>query len=173
MKGDELDVILDEALATYSLQEPRAGLPGRVMARVMARVHADRAVSRGRWVWVAAAVALACMAIAMVIGRGDRRSQPVVSESMAAAEPVDGPTDPPRRDIFRTVQPGRQTASLPRRRSFPSPAPVTHEEQALLTFARQAPQVALQLSKSDKPLEIEAIEIRPLHIDGLPTGETK
>ena len=45
MNGDEVDRILDEALASYSLQEPRTGLSGRVMARI----RSEGAASRRGW----------------------------------------------------------------------------------------------------------------------------
>jgi len=47
------------------------------------------------------------------------------------------------------------------------------EERTLLAFAQIAPEVVKWLQQPEKPLEIEAITIRPLEIDGLSTGENK
>ena len=50
MNEDFLDTILDEALASYTLQEPRAGLS----ARIMALVRAEGAAPRRAWLRFAA-----------------------------------------------------------------------------------------------------------------------
>src|ERR1700683_575997 len=84
MRNDELDSILESALASYSLGEPRAGLP----VRVMARVHSENGASRRRW-WVlaVAAAALACATVVMVTQRPRPAEGPVArpAESVAPA----------------------------------------------------------------------------------------
>ncbi len=168
MNSDELDRILDDALASYSLREPRAGLP----ARVMARVRSEGAVSRGWWWCLAVAAAvLACVAIAI-------RPRPATLAPPEAAKGVEQvlveqvPV-PPRRDAPRREAHARRMRSLPRRESFPSPAPLTPEERALVALVQQAPEAARQLAQPDRPLEIEAINIPPLQMDGLQIGELK
>src|ERR1700726_336797 len=88
MTHDEFDDVLDAALASYSMVEPRAGLPGRIMARV----HADGVVSRWRW-WMLAAL-VCSMVIAIVMWRGRIHPGPVASvrPPMETAIPV--PSDP-------------------------------------------------------------------------------
>jgi hypothetical protein len=155
---DELDQLLDEALACYSLEEPRAGLS----ARVMARVRAEGSRSRGGWWLLAVATAaVACMAIALTMRTQSVpvKLTPVVVETHAQMHPrvVAASHAPPRR--------------IARRDRFPSPAPLTREERSLLAFAQLAPEVARQLAEPDKPLEVQPITIQPIEIDGLPTGE--
>lgn len=166
--NDELDGMLDEALASYAVQEPRAGLAGRVMARV----RLDGAVSRRWWLPLAVAAALASIAIAMVMWRSgtDRRTMAVskVAPAMVQRE-VPAYQDAAREES----RPGRLTPAPPKRERFPSPAPLSREERALVAFAQQAPEEALKLARPDKPLEIEAIDIRPLQIDGLEIGEIR
>jgi hypothetical protein len=173
MNGEELDRILDDALASYSLQEPRAGLSGRVVARV----RADGARSRGGWFLIAVpAAALACLVIAMVMWRGKlwlgetlprpvaRGPQPVVMRVEKKSVPV--------RETQRRESPQRaEHPALRRVESFPVSFTLTAEERALVAIARQAPKVARQLAQSDKPLEIEAINIQPVQIDGVQIGE--
>jgi hypothetical protein len=169
MNGDELDRILDAALASYSLQEPRAGLS----ARVMARVRTDSPSSRRPWLLLAiAAAALACLAITTLHWHSNPRPVvvtmtppvPAVEPAMPAPLPAQPPLPAP------APRTGRK---LPQRERFPSPAPLTPEERVLVAFAQRAPQVALRFAQPDKPLEVEEINIRPLQIDGLSTGEMK
>lgn len=172
---DELDRILDDALASYSAVEPRAGLAGRVMARV----RSDGAVSRNRWLPFAVGAVLACLAVAVVIWheRADRSRVAVAPVTQAVMSKVEAPPPAPERVQTRVsagrVKVARRIRSLPQREQFPSPAPLTAEERALVAFARQAPQEALKLVRSGQPLEIKEIEIRPLEIEGLETGESR
>jgi hypothetical protein len=168
MKGDELDAILDQALASYAMQEPRAGLPGRVMARV----QADGPVPQRLW-WLLgfAAVGLTCLGIAMTMWRGETRRQPVsvMPPPMESTRNLVVPRHP---EVVRPMTRVHARKHLPRRNSFPSPSPLTPEERALIVFVQQAPEAARHLAQPDKPVEIQAINIRPLHIDGLQTEET-
>lgn len=166
MKGDELDRIMDDALASYSLQEPRMGLAGRVMVRV----RADGVRRRSGWFQFAVVgSALSCVAIAMVLWRDEPRPQPVATVPAAAEKKAEQPRDLPHPDTARRAKRARP----PRLESFPGPSPLTAEERVLIAFTQQAPEAALRLAQTDKPLEIEAIDIRPIQIDGLQTGEIK
>lgn len=157
---DELDQLLDEALASYSLEEPRAGLP----ARVMARISTDRAPSRGGWWLLAvAAAAILCIAIALSV-----RTQSVPVRPAPVVVVTHPEIHPPV--VVARRKPAKR---LPRRDRFPSPAPLTEEERSLMAFAQLAPEVARQLAEPDKPLEVQAITIRPIEIKGLPTGENQ
>jgi hypothetical protein len=170
MSGDELDRILDDALASYSLLEPRAGLPGRVMARVAA----DGAAPRRVWWWLApAAAVLAGALIATVFWRSETHPPVVTVVRPPVRTEVETPAAPPPLDVARKVEHVRSVRRLPRRESFPSPAPLSAEERALLAFVQHAPGVARQLAEPDKPLEIEAVNIQPLQIAGLEIGEIK
>jgi hypothetical protein len=164
MTHDEFDEVLDAALASYCLVEPRAGLPGRVMARVDADGRAGGALSRGWW-WLLTAVACSAL-LAIVVWRG--RAKPdatvILRPPMETAIPV-RPDPVPQVEV---LQPARR---VPRREIPPAPIPLTPEERALMAFVQAAPEQALQWAQSDKPLEIEAIQIRPIEIDGLEIGE--
>ena len=159
-----LDTLLDDALASYSRHEPRAGLE----ARVMARVHAEgRPARRGWMLFALAAVALAGIAITIATRPREHRPQSAVIASAPPAPQVQPQPLPPRAQHLR--KPRRE----PRRESFPSPVPLTPEERALVAFLQQSPEAVRQLARPAGPITIEAIDIRPLHIDGLPTGESQ
>jgi hypothetical protein len=153
MNSDELDTILDDALASYTLQEPRAGLGARIMARVRAEGPAPR------WPWLqfaAAALVLAGLTATVVMWQGDA--------------PPPGPVR------VQTAEP--QVPNVPVVRAAERPRAVqrdalTPEQRALLMFAQQAPEAARQLAQPDKPLEIEAINIQAIQIDSLEIGEIK
>jgi hypothetical protein len=56
---------------------------------------------------------------------------------------------------------------LPKREVFPTPQPLSPEEQAFVEFAARAPETERQLfieaqKRDDAPLSIAAIEIQPL-----------
>jgi hypothetical protein len=155
MNTDEGDRILDDALASY-LPEPRAGLPGRVMARVQSKRASLRSRSWGLWVMAAAALA----SLAFLI-----RPRPT---------PV--PT-PQRIAIERPSVPAPQHSPELQREKRSGPSPLTREERLLVSLAQQAPDTAAWLAQRDRELAVQPIEIRPLQISELQpylqTGEIK
>jgi hypothetical protein len=162
MKCDELDLILDEALASYSLREPRLGLAGRVMARVTL----SNTASPVRWWWVLLPVAAALACLAITLRPPQHHETPLPARASTPPPVVIVKTAPTRPSRPKSVR-------LPKRERFPSPAPLTPAEQALVAVARQSPEAAAHLAQPDAPLVIEAIDIRPLQIDGLVIGEIK
>ena len=154
MNEDFLNTILDEALASYTLQEPRAGLG----ARIMALVRAEGAAPRRAWLrFAAAGLALAGLSATVVMWRSEAPA-PVRAQNVERVPSVPVP---------RTAERPRTVQHTPKRDSL------TPEERALLAFAQQAPEAARQLAQPYKPLEIEAINIQPLQIGGLEIGESK
>ena len=152
MKGDELDAVLDDALASYTLREPREGFSVRAMARVRAEGPAQR------WSWrslATAALALTILAATVVMWRNEAEAP--VQVHIAKRVPVV--------PAIRKVERPCVVKRVPRRDSL------TPEQRALLAFAQQAPEAARQMAQPDIPLEIEEINIRPLQIDGLEIGE--
>jgi hypothetical protein len=159
MKTDDLDRMLDEALASYSSGEPRTGLSGRVMARVRSEGTRSRS-----WWWVlaAAAAVLACVAFVMEAPRSERMKPVVVKKVAPAQKPVE-----PSPAIAKIETPS--PVPTHRRRSRPR---LTQEERMLLALAQQPPEATNWLAQPDKPLEVVPLEIRPLQVDGLDSGET-
>jgi hypothetical protein len=168
---DELDKLLDEALASYSIEEPRPGLGQRVVSRV--RADGDRR-HFGWWRWAVAIPVFASLLV-LAIGHRTKPQQGALDRNRTSSEPAAttyvAPTEPrhaaPRR-THRAV--GRSVATnspLPRRGVFPLPAPLSAEERALVDlvtrFPDQARDVLIEASqRSSRPIEIQRIEIPPL-----------
>jgi hypothetical protein len=166
---DELDRVIDGALARYSGAEPLAGLEERVLNRV-------RVVETGRrWRLAWAFALVAAVVVVAVVMRTPR--QPVLKSNGLARVIAPAPVRPaPAVEKERVVakRPVRAKARrqrvLPKQEQFPAPAPMTAEERALVAFVGQHPaearQVFAELQKSDEPIEIQPIQIPPLRSDG-------
>jgi hypothetical protein len=181
--NDELDQVLEDALAEYREAEPLAGLEDRVLQRVKSQAERAR---RPWWQWNAIAAAAAVLAIAAWIGFGGRArheapapvaqkqilpagsyprakdtriaKEPSTDKSVAAAKIV------PSR-IARASAPAQATAqSATVRDHFPSPAPLMPEERMLLALAQTHPEFLRELSRDDDEQEISIapIQIKPL-----------
>jgi hypothetical protein len=161
---DSLESLLDNALASYSMQEPRPGLDRRVLHRIHSAA-APRLVFP-RWTW-------AIPAAACLLWAGIHWTRPVATPGrapvthMAAARE----TTPAKPATPPIVERPRERKSLPRLPQFPAPAPVTNEERALLAFVTRAPRQAQEAlldarQQSVEPIRIEEIKIQPLQSDG-------
>lgn len=162
MQGDELDRLLDSALAEYARAPERPGLTERVLRRVR-----DDAARRGwrRWLpWAWGLPALAAGTVAVVVLWMPRDPGPPASVQLARIEPpalavaARVPVPPARPRVAATAP--------PRRRVFPTPSPLTLEERALYALATehsdQLASYADDLRHSTDPVRIEPISIEPL-----------
>jgi hypothetical protein len=177
---DELDKLLDEALANYSSEEPRPGLEQRVLHRVRAAGTPHRFGWRR---WAIAIPALASLVLLAVTHLGKPlatayRGQPqpaAVAPNLAATrlpattvvEPGERRSVPARRPQRIVNRPVAAQSALPKRGVFPLPEPLSPEERALLDlvthFPDQAREVLIEASqRSSQPIEIPRIEIPPL-----------
>src|SRR5579863_2808817 len=125
------DHLLEEALATYSREEARAGLEQRVLAGVTSH-HAGP-----RWMWPVFVFAAACLVIIVATSRRD--STPIHPIHVVSAK-----TPAP-------VVPARHTQ--PRRDYFPSRAPLTSEERAWMRLGDSG--VVPDMSAAIEPIQIE------------------
>ena len=173
---DEFDLIISEALAGYTEAEPLAGLEERVLRRVQQRVEHRRVFL---WRWSLATAVAAALAIAIWIGAGvvhRRPSSTIVAEKGATAPEARQSLQV--RSVPRTTTelsrplPGAPTAlpsaGIPgfrvssKTRQFPTPAPLTANEHALLALANADPQALRGLPQSGQSIAISPIEIKPL-----------
>jgi hypothetical protein len=192
-EDDDLDLLLNSALSTYADPGVNYGLEQRILARVFSSgvsVEAARARSR-RWLpWTLALVAAACLFLIAVFSVPRKRSLPVNSgfQEHESQQPLvaGAPIESPATAHLKTAQGGRpstvnahvrpnqaeaNSAPLPKLDVFPTPQPLTPQEQALAVFAIQAPALELQAlieaqKQDDAPLSITAIEIQPLDPPG-------
>jgi hypothetical protein len=168
MRSDELDKILDGALSSYSREESRPGLEGRVLKRIRAAPEQHRF----HWLrWAAAIPALACFLLAVTFWT-TRNSIPKSRKPAPIVAKTASPSLIARQAVQTTVARRRpKHVRLPKRGEFPTPAPLTAEERALLAFVVRSPKQAEELltdakSRSSEPLEIKAIHIEPLQSGG-------
>ena len=197
MRGDEqMDALIDAALPSYA--EPGEIPDARVVAvRVMERARA--AERRGRfWWWAVVVPATACLLVALLgtiwTLRGPRVSgiawtpkAPAVAESRKNLVPqrlkpdssrsVDGTAQaPPLQNRFvdsgkaRVAEAGvPDERRLPKLEVFPTPRPLSPEEQELVAFATETPaKVREQVVEAQKhvsdPIVIADVKIAPLRV---------
>lgn len=143
-----VDRLLDGALAAQDV-EPRAGLEGRILASL--RAQPERRPWR-KWMWVpAVAAAVVLLVIALKLSR---TTQPTTTPVVAGHQPASLPAatkvipSPPlvatRRKAAPAAALGRNvTVAIGERRAeprlavFPSPVPLTPEEQMLMALAQR------------------------------------
>ena len=161
---DELDQLIDTALERYSSAEAPVGLEDRVLRRI------DSSRRRRRWVWAAAVPALAALILAIPVLPTRHRpvEKRIIPEDRHALE-VRGRPAPVAPVSFKPRPAAAHHRRLPKGQIFPTPAPITPEERALLALAQLHPDTARALADSQKLnaelIEIPPIEIIPLQLD--------
>jgi hypothetical protein len=180
MKGNrdqEIKEILEAALSSYSAETPRPGFEQRVLNRVKYDVRQPRA----SWLRPALIVlASACLLLVIVslpalrkpaanpsiAVAGTKRFQALPSIAATVPLKVSEPSKPSRKRPGTEKLADRQR-SLPKLATFPSPAPLTTEEHALLVLATSRPQDVPKLlvrnsNPDEQSIQIEPITIKPL-----------
>ena len=179
---DKLDRLLDSALANYADPGPDSGLEKRILNRVVAEAAPE---PRRRWMaWAIALPVAAVVLLFVLLSHPGANRQPgtpqanvvqrPVAPSIDAANRLSGRPSPIRRSETPLHEPhlrrktlAAKSAPLPKLDVFPTPQPLSPEEQALVNFAARATKserealVAAQ-RETDTPLSISAIEIKPL-----------
>jgi hypothetical protein len=171
---NNLDRLIDAALATYADPGPASGLEARLMARIDAeREHQHRGF---RWLWACGALAAAACTVLLIA--------PWRSASPHAAPRITARSERPEADApsgTSVSQPGKPaTAQLhkaglhttahnapPKLGVFPIPTPLTGEEQALVHFATRNSEAQVKSLMAveqpvDAPIDIAAISIPPI-----------
>jgi hypothetical protein len=174
---DELDRILNQALSSYPA-EPRLGIEARILRRIQ---HEGPGA---RWAGVSLAPwgrALACVVLIAGIvwfyreqsdgpaNSGQQTAQVAAQQStkLAHGAPPVGATQENRKTEIRAriARP-----RLPKLDVFPTPSPLTPEELAFVKIPRTifsaAPRQAEKTDTVWEPIQIQALEIKPLTIDG-------
>lgn len=152
--SDELDSRIDAALRSYA-EPPHGTEPRIVLARILEQAQMERPSRPVRWwIWGVAGAA-ACLVAAMValwVVRAPRVPEIAKVPQPPAVRVPDHPVHPaiaevkvpavrhathsehsvPRREEARATP-------LPKLDVFPTPQPLTPEEQALVSFAKQGP----------------------------------
>ena len=180
-----IDALLDSALKQYGSAEPRPGLENRVLANL--RDERQRMTTRRWQCWPAVAVVTAiCMvAIGMLLAKlGRHEAQaPVARENRSPIE-VSG-TEPTQRKNVQAKQTIAMRVHGPRARprhdtepenakidQFPSPEPLSEQEQILARYVAQFPHEADLMARAQTELiQQEMIERQTAASSESPSSE--
>jgi hypothetical protein len=192
-----IDELLNSALARQKA-EPRPGLEARILERT--RTDASRQASKnGLWkFWVAVTAAAAVVMMITGIHMVNRSHSPAAQKSRVSnAVPPPPPqetltartgtiaqlagttvTTKPKRTTRHEGRPTRLMEAEHWPSQFPSPAPLTSEQKALVQYVRNTPPQVLATSpfkeqSADQPLEIKPLKIAPVEILPLTTSTTE
>jgi hypothetical protein len=183
---DDLDLLIDSALATYADPGPDSGLEDRVLVTLAAvRTETSRVRTRWRSRWVPWAVAVPIAAGLLFLWLSPWRDKPVPAagpqEAREGAPTAIAPhvnsssevrSGSPHRRTVRVIQPTApvqtaQTASLPKLDVFPTPQPLTAEERALVMVVTQTPLPAREALVEAQSLDASPVRIAEIHIPPL------
>ena len=173
---DPLDRMIDAALASYADPGSESGLETRVLARIEGERR--RRTLRGWFLW-AGGLALAASLLLLFFSKVQVRRAPATigdaphpltaTESPAPKISVNPlPTPRPRRASAPIQQHKRETLPQPPKLPvFPSPAPLSAEEEALVHLATRTTsdeRKAILAAQQDtvRPLHIASISISPI-----------
>jgi hypothetical protein len=183
-ENDDLDLLLDSALKTYADASPNDGLEHRVLARIAAtRKAPEPEQAPRRWLPWAIALPLAAGVLLIFLAAPKAKNSPSQhaqntleakhdpgtpvqnqpSPAFGSAEPQNPGSRVPRARSLSSVQ-ATETARLPKQDVFPTPQPLTSEEQALVVFVARAPQQERE-AVAEAQLQIESpISVAAIHI---------
>ena len=149
---DQFDDLLDGALKHYVEVEPRAGLEGRVLARLAAAGRQSRGWTRLAWGFAVAASV--CAAVVIAVFMRSPHSQQVISVHQVTASSdsahqnlVPIPHKPRRTAVPHFTAKSELAKVLPRRSEFPSRRPLSEQETMLVEYVDRYPQDAILVAK--------------------------
>lgn len=181
---DRIDEWMDETLRRYNAADDDPGV--RIAAtRTMLRISppeipqpAPRRFAARLWPWLwAAACAAAIVVVALLWMAAPPTPRPSHVPLRAAAAPAPSPAAPsPAQQERREISYFLTRQRMPKQRIFPTPSPLTPEEQALVVLIENAPpQVRLALIQAQEhplnPSSLSAFKTDPL-TEGITPGST-
>lgn len=160
-EDNDVERQLHSALAQFANAEPRPGLE----MRVLAGLQAERSrVRRQRRSWqLAGAFCFAAVVLAMIWARSNTqktgptaRLAPSTSQQTGAVQRTEPVLRAPVQGTSRRAQDRVKTAAKPseppKLDQFPSPAPLTKQEQLLAQYVRQFPDRAVLVARAQSEL---------------------
>jgi flagellar motor protein MotB len=178
---DERENLLNSALSSYA--EPDEHLETRILAN-LAEHTGKPASTRRRWLpWTIALPLAACAVLFAILVLHSKHQQPTVQQAQRETQPPaqtaqqSAPPQPPsisahspklQTVAVRATRPtAHKTTPLPKLDIFPTPRPLSPEEQALVHFVATAPAserdaVLAAQQKLNEPLHIAEIVIQPI-----------
>ena len=158
---DQYDDVIDGALKQYGEVEPRAGLEGRVLARLAAVNQQSHLWNR--WTWgIAVAISVCTVVVVLALMRPPHAQerpvavqQPTVMNSKVAQD-MRMPAPAKRRTTRARRHKQAELAEARRPSEFPSPHPLSEQERLLKSYVTTSPQeaalVANEQAERDKEL---------------------
>jgi hypothetical protein len=154
---EQIDRWLDAALKEYSNAEPRSGLEGRALARLRAEQEAPVRSWSLRWPFLAIATPAALAIVMFLVEQLGPIPPAPVARVVTAPSAVKTPTAG-NLQIMRTrhLQDNRRDAPAtnPKREQFPSPAPLTEQEQILAQYVDEHFQHAVLVARAQADLAL-------------------
>jgi hypothetical protein len=160
---DQFDDLLDGTLRQYGKVEPRAGLEGRVLAKLANAGSPRRQLS---WTWaLAGAIVTVLLLFAVWIGMGRHKPkarqvaiQPNASRQSVTKRAVVTEPGALKRSVPKRARPRRMpvtTAKIaaPRLEQFPSPRPISEQEAMLVQYVQRYPEEALLVAQQQNEFE--------------------
>ncbi len=181
---DELDQVLNQALSVYSA-EPLLGIEARILRRARTEGRAAHGTGLASFSWsraVGVAVTVALIAAGVFLSRNGVVEKAANPNQPAAERPVTGAEAPgatrENREVEGTIRVRARRSALPKLDVFPTPSPLTPEELALVKMAKAVPSGAKARPEKAstvqvEPIQIQALEIKPLLMDGDEEGDKK
>jgi hypothetical protein len=177
MEGKDhiIDEQLDAALKAYGAAEPRAGLEGRILANL--RAERGRAV-RPHWQWWPALVAVAVMLLmgAALVMRMHRQTSPFAVGNQPA---VPAARESPKVREARVVaaahprsRANRAVASVPKLEQFPSPQPLSEQEEQLARYIERFPREAVLVARAQTQLMKQEMMEQELAPENAPSTDS-
>ena len=164
---EEIDRILDSALASYSAESGSFGLEDRVLSRV--RYAATRPLAAWWWQSPVLAAFLLCLILSGVFLKVAFKPIPHRPPGVPIAQTSQAPARVP---VFvaaaeQTKTTRRVKRRLPKLNTFPSPKPLSDEERAVLELAKFPPEEVSKLVTNKASTDLQLIHIEPLKIEPL------
>src|SRR5579863_585040 len=157
---DSLDRELDAALARYAAVVPRAGLETRVLAHLQAERELQSAHTPWGWPQVTALAAAVAIVVAMSVWIFRKPTQavrhlPATQQSTQVGENRGTPTSKPPTLVATGKTSGhgphraqRAVTAVPKLEQFPSPQPLSEQEQLLANYVARDPEHAVLVARA-------------------------
>lgn len=164
---------IDAALRSYAEPPAMASDPRTAAAAILERARHSRS-RRSWWLWgIPVGAAVAALVIVLVWSLRTP-SAPNVARTAVPLPAITSPHAMPPRPVAPAVRSVRQpvhslrshAAPLPEQAVFPTPAPLSHQEQALVVFTRVAPPAVRKAvidEQSSWAEEAHTIPSSPIH----------
>ena len=160
---ENVDELLDRALASYTPAAPRPGLEDRLQARLAAAIQPAAPGSRLalRWLWAASAALAASVALIAV--------QHLSHTPVLRPEVANNPVHPQPAALHAPTYPRPSMPSQPIHAPSPRRATQPTQRQLIAQLLANGPEAIPSLVRADeeqdKPIEIQPIRFDPLVIE--------